>query len=107
MLRLQKAIQSRTHYEPVEEYQPPEWYEQVLHEPVQPADMLVRDSQKLLETLSQQGFEPHRTGYLAKQLRALETVSRRLQGEHFSLQEEVLRCFDLQVNWLDAIPYLV
>lgn len=99
-LRLEKAIESHTLYEDVEEYHPPEWYEQVLHEPVQPADMLVCDTQKLKETLPQQDFEPHRTVYLAKHLRALETVSRRLQGEHFSLQEEVLRCFDLHVEWL-------
>ena len=75
--------------QPVEEYQPPEWEEQVLHEPVHPADLLVRDAQELQETLPQQQFEPQRTAYLAKQLRALETVSRRMHGEHFSLQEEV------------------
>ncbi|MBO0793349.1 MAG: hypothetical protein J2P36_20685, partial [Ktedonobacteraceae bacterium] len=100
VLRLNKAIESRTQYEYVEEYQPPEWYEQVQHEPVQPAEALVRDSQRLLDTLPQQDFEPQRSAYLAKQLRALETVARRLQGERFSLQEEVWRCFDLHVDWL-------
>ena len=99
-LRLQKAIDSLTHYEAVEEYRPPEWYEQVIYEPVQPADVLVRDAQKLAETLPEQDFEPHRARYLAKQLRALETIGRRLQGERFSLQEEVWRCFDLRVEWL-------
>ncbi|MBO0781811.1 MAG: hypothetical protein J2P37_23585 [Ktedonobacteraceae bacterium] len=100
VLRLNKAIESRTQYEYVEEYQPPEWYEQVQHEPVQPAEALVRDSQRLLDTLPQQDFEPQRSAHLAKQLRALETVARRLQGERFSLQEEVWRCFDLHVDWL-------
>jgi len=99
-LRLNKATQQSIPYAPVEEYQPPEWHEQVLHEPVQPAALLVRNAQELQETLPLQQFESRRRAYLAKQLRALETVSRRLQGEHFSLQEEVRRCYDLDVNWL-------
>lgn len=99
-LRLQKAVDARTSYEPVEEYLPPEWYEQVQHEPVQPGDALTRDAQALMDTLPQQHFEPQRAAYLAKLLRALETVSRRLQGERLSLREEVLRCYDLHVDWL-------
>lgn len=99
-LRLQKAIDARTSYEPIEEYRPPEWYEQVLHEPVQPADRLVDDARRLMDTLPQQQFEPRRAAYLAKLLGALETTGRRLQGERFSLQEEVLRCYDLHVDWL-------
>lgn len=99
-LRLNKATQQSTPYAPVEEYQPPEWHEQVLHEPVQPADLLVRNAQELQETLPLRQFASRRRAYLAKQLRALETVSRRLQGEHFSLQEEVRRCYDLDVDWL-------
>ena len=99
-LRLNKALEQGAPFAPVEEYQPPEWDEQVLHEPVQPADLLLRDAQELQETLPLQPFEPQRAAYLAKQLCALETVSRRLQGEHFSLQEEVRRCYDLDIDWL-------
>lgn len=100
VLRLQKAIDAHTSYEPVEEYLPPEWYEQVQQEPVQQGEMLVRDAQALMDTLPQQHFEPQRTAYLAKLLRALETTGRRLQGERFSLQEEVSRCYDLHVDWV-------
>ena len=99
-LRLNKAIEQGAPYAPVEEYQPPEWDEQVLHEPVHPADLLLRDAQELQETLLLQQFEPQRTAYLAKQLCALETVSRRLLGEHFSLQEQARRCYDLNIDWL-------
>lgn len=99
-LRLRKAVDALTAYEPIEEYLPPVWYAQVQHEPVWPADLLVRDTQTLLDTLMDQQFEPQRTAYLAKVLRALETVGRRLQGERFSLQEEVQRCCDLHVDWL-------
>src|SRR5260370_7688452 len=65
-----------------------------------PADLMVRNAQELQETLPLQQFASRRRASLAKQLRALETVSRRLQGEHFSLQEEVRRCYDLDVDWL-------
>jgi hypothetical protein len=99
-LRLQKAVDVLTSYEPVEKYLPPEWYEQVQHEPVQPATLLIRDTQALIDALPEQHFEPGRTAYLAKILGAFETAGRRLQGEQFSLQEEVLRCCDLHVDWL-------
>ncbi|WP_244422668.1 hypothetical protein [Ktedonobacter racemifer] len=70
------------------------------HEPVHPAEALLREAKALSATVHQQHFEPQRTAYLAKHLRALETVSRRMLGEHFSLQEEVWRCFDLHVEWV-------
>lgn len=41
-LRLNKAVEQGTPCVPVEEYQPPEWDEQVLHEPVHPADLLLK-----------------------------------------------------------------
>lgn len=85
-LRLNKALEQRTPSAPVEEYQPPEWDEQVLHEPVYPADLLLHDAQELQETLPLQPFEPKRSAYLAKQLRALETVSRRLLGVNFGMR---------------------
>ena len=100
VLRLNKALWQSASYQPVEEYQPPEWDEQVLHEPVHPANLLLRDAQQLQETLPLQQFEPQRTAYLIKQLRALETVSRRMLGEHFSLQEQARRCYDLDIDWL-------
>jgi hypothetical protein len=100
VLRLQKAVDALSSYVPLEQYMPPEWYTQVQHEPIQPAQMLITDTQTLMDTLSEQQFEPQRTAYLTKLLRALETVARRLQGERFSLQEEVLRCCDLHIDWL-------
>lgn len=100
VLRLNKVLWRSTSYQPVEEYQPPEWDEQVLHEPVHPADLLLCETQELQETLSLQQFEPQRAKYLTRQLRAIETVSRRLLGEHFSLQEQARRCYDLEIEWL-------
>ena len=99
-LRLNKALWQRAAYAPIEEYQPPEWEEQVLHEPLHPLELLLRDTQELEESLPLQAFDPQRAAYLTKQLRALETVSRRLLGERFSLQEQARRCYDLEVAWL-------
>jgi len=99
-LRLNKAVEQGAPYAPVEEYQPPEWEAQVLQQPVQPADRLVHDDQALTETLPRQPFEPQRAAYLAKQLRALETVSRRLLGERLSLPEQARLCYDLHIDWL-------
>ena len=99
-LRVNKALAQRAPDAPVEEYQPPEWEEQVFHEPVHPADLLLRDVQELEETLPLQAFDPQRAAYLTKQLRALETVSRRVLGEHFSLQEQARDCYDLDIDWL-------
>lgn len=99
-LRLNKALEQKAPYAPVEEYQPPEWDGQVLHEPIQPADLLLRDAQQLQEALPLQLFEPQREAYLAKELLALETVSRRMLGQRFSLQEQARRCYDLDIDWL-------
>lgn len=100
VLRLNRVIEQGASYMPVEEYQPPQWDAQVRHEPVQSADLLLRNAQELQETLPLQQFEPQRTAYLVRQLRALETVSRRMLGEHFSLQEQARLCYDLEIDWL-------
>src|SRR5690348_6881754 len=99
-LRLNKALWQRAPYAPLEEYQPPEWEEQVLHEPLHPAELLLRDTQELEESLPLQAFDPQRAAYLSKQLRALETLSHRLRGGSFSLQEQARRCYELEVDWL-------
>jgi hypothetical protein len=99
-LRLNKAVWQRACYRPVEEYQPPEWEKQVLYEPACPADLLLRMARQLQETLPLQAFAARRMAYLARQLDAIETVSRRLLGEHFSLQEQARRCYDLDIAWL-------
>lgn len=99
-LRLNKAVWQRASYQPVEEYRPPEWDEQVLHEPVYPAELLLRAACQLQETLPLQAFAARRMTHLARQLDAIETVSRRLLGEHFSLQDQARRCYDLNIAWL-------
>ena len=92
--RMDKAIRKFTESRFVDYYYgPPEWKAEA--EAEKPADELVRDAMALEDTLAEQGFEAHRATYLEKQVGALETVCRKLNGETFSLEEEVQRCFDI------------
>jgi hypothetical protein len=87
--RMDKAIRKFTRSRFVDYYYgPPEWKAAVEAEEEMPALALVRAANALLETLPHQGFEPHRTTYLEKQVIALETVCRKLNGETFSLADE-------------------
>ena len=92
--RMDKAIRKFTASRFVDYYYgPPEWKAEA--EAEKPADELLRDAMSLEDTLVEQGFEAHRAIYLEKQVEALETVCRKLNGETFSLEEEVQRCFDI------------
>ena len=92
--RMDKTIRKFTESRFVDYYYgPPEWKAEA--EAEKPADELVRDAMALEDTLAEQGFEAHRATYLEKQVGALETVCRKLNGETFSLEEEVQRCFDI------------
>ncbi len=77
-------------------YGPPEWRAAVENEPETPALDLVRAAAALLDALPAQGFEARRAMYLSKQVIALETVCRKLNGESFALEDEVQRCFDIR-----------
>jgi hypothetical protein len=92
--RMDKAIRKFTESRFVDYYYgPPEWKAEA--EAEMPDDELVRDAMALEDTLAEQGFEAHRAIYLEKQVGALETVCRKLNGETFSLEEEMQRCFDI------------
>ena len=97
--RMDKAIRKFTESRFVDYYYgPPEWKAEA--EAEKPADELVRDAMVLEDALPEQGFEAHRATYLEKQVVALETVCRKLNGETFSLEEEVRRCFDIHPTWI-------
>lgn len=94
--RMDKAIQKFTQSRFVDYYYgPPEWKAEAETEAEKPAGELVRDAMALEDALVEQGFETHRAAYLGKQVAALETVCRKLNGETFSLEEEAQRCFDI------------
>ncbi|HET8842809.1 MAG TPA: hypothetical protein VFN35_15200 [Ktedonobacteraceae bacterium] len=92
--RLDKALRKFTDSNFVDYYYGPEEWKAEAEAQRSPSE-LVRDAMALEDTLAEQGFEAHRATYLAKQVVALETLCRKLNGETFSLEEEVQRCFDL------------
>ncbi|MCW5852635.1 MAG: hypothetical protein KIT87_21365 [Anaerolineae bacterium] len=77
-------------------YGPPELKAEVDAEPAPEADALVRAATALADALPAQGFEERRAAYLGKQVRAIETVCRRLAGESFSLEDEAERYYDIR-----------
>ncbi|HVB60940.1 MAG TPA: hypothetical protein VNE61_07075, partial [Ktedonobacteraceae bacterium] len=98
--RIDKLIRKFTESRFVDYYYgPPEWKATVEAEGETPALDLVRAANALLDTLPAQAFEPRRATYLHKELIALETVCRRLNGETFALADEVERCFDIRPTW--------
>lgn len=86
-------------------YGPPEWNAAVENEAEMPAPDLVRSAVALLDALPSQDFEEHRTTYLSKQVIALETVCRKLNGETFALEDEVQRCFDIRPQWVPEAQF--
>jgi hypothetical protein len=77
-------------------YGPPELQEQVNREPEAEPGELIAAAERLATALEQQPYEPLRRAYLARQVRAMETIARKVVGEEFSLLEEAERCFDIQ-----------
>jgi hypothetical protein len=76
-------------------YGPPEWKAAAEAESALSALDLVRAVGSLADALPAQGFEPLRMTHLAKNVLSMETVCRKLNGETFSLEEEVQRCYDI------------
>ncbi len=98
--RIDKAIRKFSESRFVDYYYgPPEWRAAAEAEADMTAAELVRNAMALAEHLPAQGFETHRATYLEKQVMALETVCRKLNGETFSLEDEVQRCFDIHPTW--------
>jgi hypothetical protein len=98
--RLHKATTTAYGSPFVEEYWgPPAWRIQVEAEPATAGADLVRQAMVLADALPIQGFAPNRATYLGKQLRAMETLARKLCGETFRLAEEATYCLDIHPMW--------
>jgi hypothetical protein len=104
--RLEKAIWKFTESRFVDYYYgPPAWKGEANAEAERSPSELIRDVMALEDTLAEQGLEAHRATYLEKQVGALETVCRKLNGETFSLEEEVQRCFDIHPKWIPEAQF--
>jgi hypothetical protein len=80
---------------------PPELREQADSETPRAVAALEEDVADLQRELPRQGYDAQRRGFLEKQLRAMETMARKLAGQAFSYSEEVERCFDIQPQRVD------
>lgn len=86
----------------VEEYWgPATWRAQIEAEPETAGAGLVRQAMTLADALPVQGFALNRATYLGKQLKAMETLARKLCGETFRLAEEATSCLDIHPMWTD------
>jgi len=85
---------------------PPKLREAVQAEELRPIATLLEDVIDLQRTLPAQGYEVRRDTFLAKQLRAIETVILKLSGESFPYREEVERCFDISPSWVEEARFL-
>jgi len=95
--RIDKAIHKFTDSPYVDAYYgPPEWKTMVETEPERPAADLVRSAMTLAGSLPAQGFDAQHVTYLGKQVLALETLCRKLNGETFALEDEVQRLYDIR-----------
>ncbi len=98
--RIHKLMQTKYDSPFVEVYYgPPAWQSQVEAEPVLKASELVRQAMSLADALPVQGFVSNREIYLARHIKAMETICRKLSGEAFSLQEEARYCLDISPTW--------
>ncbi|MDQ4076184.1 MAG: hypothetical protein M3220_08050 [Chloroflexota bacterium] len=86
-------------------YGPAEWRAAVESEPPHPAAALVSEAVALTEAIPAQGFAPQRATYLEKQVRAMETIARKLNGETFPLQEETERVLDVRPSWIPETQF--
>ena len=67
------------------------------NEPTPTAAELVRQAGRLAAALPDSGLAPHREGFLAGQVAALEWRARRLAGQHLPFRREVRECLGLRV----------
>lgn len=76
-------------------YGPPEFTVEVSAEAPREAVALQDDATRLAEHVAAADIDAQRRDYLVRQVRAMQTMLRRLSGEELSLAEEVQGCFDI------------
>jgi hypothetical protein len=83
-------------------YGPPEWADQVKAKGLRPADELAREASNLAAALADDTqMHSQRHDFLTRQVRAMQTSLRILQGEQLTLAEEVKALYDITPEWVD------
>ncbi|CAG0936026.1 hypothetical protein TFLX_04887 [Thermoflexales bacterium] len=81
---------------------PPEWKEQSIATGPRPIDQLAQEAADLAAAIKQEPtFDDQRRDYLGRQVTAMQTSLRLLQGEPLPLVEEVTLLYDITPTWVD------
>lgn len=64
-------------------------------EPIPPRD-LAPEARRLMDDITRAGLDPNRQQALLAQVRAMETITRKLAGEEIPYRDEVRACFDIE-----------
>lgn len=85
---------------------PPKLKAQVLSEDLPSPKILVNSVNHLIRQLDEVDYGQRRTTFLRKQVAAIETTVRKLNGENFLFIEEVENCFDIKPKKADETSFL-
>jgi hypothetical protein len=83
-------------------YGPPEWADQAKAKGMRPVDELVREASNLAAALADDiKMNSQQHDFLTRQVRAMQTSLRILQGEQLTLAEEAQALYDITPEWVD------
>jgi len=83
-------------------YGPPEWADQAKAKGLRPAGELAREASNLAAALADDTeMDSQQHDFLTRQVRAMQTSLRILQGEQLTLAEEVKALYDITPEWVD------
>ena len=83
-------------------YGPPEWRDQAEAEGLRPIAELVSEVSSLAAAVADDAeMDSQRRDFLTRQVRAMQTSLRMLQGEQLTLAEEVKALYDITPDWVD------
>lgn len=85
---------------------PPEWKAQVQARGKRAVDELAHDAASLASTIDQSAdMDSQRRDFLARQVHAIQTSLRVLQGEKLTLAEEAEGVYDIKPEWVDEASF--
>jgi hypothetical protein len=85
---------------------PPEWKEQAEADGLRPvADLATEASAVAAALAANTGMDPQRHDFLTREVRAMQTSLRILQGEPLTLVEETKALYDIEPQWVDEAVF--
>ncbi|MBU0496019.1 MAG: hypothetical protein KKA73_16640 [Chloroflexi bacterium] len=87
-------------------YGPPAWRQQAQEAAPQPVANLLKQATDLADAVAADaGMDPQRRDHLAKEVRAMQTALRILDGEELTFVEEVEGLYDITPEWMDEAVF--